>query len=182
MIDQSKAALEGKRAGGRARQQTSADNQQTSADNQQTAAEGQQESAECQQTAAGTSNIQELRIKTQDTRDKKQKNGGDKRARTRFTPPTAEEVRAYCAEKDLNVDPERFVAYYESNGWMVGRNHMKDWRAAARSWAQRDPPAQPLRTQGKVVREQQYTQREYVHNYDALNWLMSQPPKDEKKP
>ena len=57
---------------------------------------------------------------------------------TRFTPPTVQEVQAYCAEKGYRVDAERFVDYYTSNGWMVGRNHMKDWRAAVRTWVRKD--------------------------------------------
>lgn len=52
----------------------------------------------------------------------------------RFTPPTVEEVAAYCAERKNAVDAQRFVNYYESNGWKVGRNSMKDWKAAVRSW------------------------------------------------
>lgn len=52
----------------------------------------------------------------------------------RFTPPTVEEVRAYCKERGNNVDAEKFVAYYTANGWKVGRNAMKDWRAAVITW------------------------------------------------
>ena len=62
----------------------------------------------------------------------------DKPPRTRFTPPTVQEVKAYCNEKGYPVDPERFVDYYTSNGWMVGRNKMKDWKAAVRTWAKKD--------------------------------------------
>ena len=54
--------------------------------------------------------------------------------RKRFTPPTLEEVKAYCAERKNNVDAERFINYYESNGWKVGKNPMKDWKAAIRTW------------------------------------------------
>lgn len=53
---------------------------------------------------------------------------------TRFTPPTLEEVRSYCIERNNNVDAQRFVDYYTSNGWQVGKNRMKDWRAAVRTW------------------------------------------------
>ena len=56
------------------------------------------------------------------------------RAASRFTPPTVDEVRAYCQERKNNVDPERFVDYYTSNGWKVGKNPMKDWKAAVRTW------------------------------------------------
>ena len=52
----------------------------------------------------------------------------------RFTPPTVDEVRAYCMEKGYVVDPQRFVDYYMSNGWKVGKNPMKDWKAAVRNW------------------------------------------------
>lgn len=48
--------------------------------------------------------------------------------------PTVDEVRAYCQERKNNVDPERFVDYYESNGWKVGKNSMKDWKATVRTW------------------------------------------------
>lgn len=53
---------------------------------------------------------------------------------TRFIPPTLEEVEAYCFERQNSVDPQKFVDYYTSNGWKVGRNPMKDWKACIRSW------------------------------------------------
>lgn len=58
--------------------------------------------------------------------------------RKRFTPPTVSDVRAYCAERGNNVDAQRFVDFYTSNGWLVGKNHMKDWKAAVRTWEQRN--------------------------------------------
>ena len=51
-----------------------------------------------------------------------------------FVKPTIEEIRAYCWERGNNVDPQKFFDYYESNGWKVGRNAMKDWKAAVRTW------------------------------------------------
>ncbi len=56
------------------------------------------------------------------------------RTREKFTPPTLEDVKAYCQERQNNVDPERWFNYYTSNGWKVGRNSMKDWKAAVRTW------------------------------------------------
>jgi hypothetical protein len=53
---------------------------------------------------------------------------------TRTVPPTLDEVRAYCAERNNNVDPEKWYDHYSSNGWMVGRTKMKDWKAAVRTW------------------------------------------------
>lgn len=52
----------------------------------------------------------------------------------RFVPPTIEQVKEYCAERKNSVDAERFVSYYDSNGWKVGKNPMKDWKAAVRTW------------------------------------------------
>lgn len=62
--------------------------------------------------------------------------------RTRFIKPSIDEVKAYA--KDMGYygfNADRFLAYYESNGWKVGRNPMKDWKAAVRNWAQKDKPA-----------------------------------------
>ena len=63
----------------------------------------------------------------------------------RFAPPTREEVSAYALEyaEEKRLDPggfdaERFVDYYTANGWKVGRNAMRDWRAAVRDWVRRD--------------------------------------------
>ena len=61
-----------------------------------------------------------------------------KRKSNRFAPPSVDDVRAYCNERHNNVDPERFVYYYESNGWKVGKNKMKDWKATVRSWEHND--------------------------------------------
>ena len=53
---------------------------------------------------------------------------------TRFKPPTVEEVAAYCLERGNHVDAQRFVDYYTANGWKVGKNPMKNWKAAVRTW------------------------------------------------
>ena len=52
--------------------------------------------------------------------------------------PTVEEVRAYCEERGNKVDPETFVDFYESKGWLIGKNPMKDWKAAVRTWERSD--------------------------------------------
>jgi hypothetical protein len=56
----------------------------------------------------------------------------------RFIKPTAEEVRAYCAERGNHVDAQAFVDFYEAKGWKVGSSPMKDWKAAVRTWEKRD--------------------------------------------
>lgn len=59
-------------------------------------------------------------------------------SKKRFRPPTVEEVEAYCIERNNKVDAERFVDFYASNGWRVGKNPMKDWKAAVRTWEKRE--------------------------------------------
>ena len=62
----------------------------------------------------------------------------------RFRPPTLKEVNAYISEKGYSVEAERFIDFYASKGWMVGRNKMKDWKAAVRNWNSRqDEYARP---------------------------------------
>ena len=51
-----------------------------------------------------------------------------------FTPPSIDEVSAYCTERNNGIDPQHFVDFYEAKGWMVGKNKMKDWKAAVRTW------------------------------------------------
>ena len=55
-------------------------------------------------------------------------------ARKRFTPPTLEEVTAYCRERQNAVDPQRFIDYYTARGWKLNKTSMKDWKAAVRTW------------------------------------------------
>lgn len=61
-------------------------------------------------------------------------NTDDTPKRTRFKPPTLEEVADYCMERKNTVDPMNFIDHYEANGWKVGKNPMKDWKAAVRTW------------------------------------------------
>ena len=57
----------------------------------------------------------------------------------KFIPPTVGEVSAYCLERGSGVNPERFVDFYTSKGWMIGKSKMKDWRAAVRNWERETP-------------------------------------------
>lgn len=56
----------------------------------------------------------------------------------KFIPPTVEEIRIYSFDIASRVDPEYFFDYYESNGWMVGKNKMKDWKSAFRNWSKKE--------------------------------------------
>lgn len=57
-----------------------------------------------------------------------------KRKSSRFVAPTVEEVKAYCDERNNGIDPNKFIDYYEARGWMLGKNHIKDWKACVRTW------------------------------------------------
>ena len=58
----------------------------------------------------------------------------NKKVYTRFVKPTLEQVQAYCAERKNCVNAEVWFDYYSANGWKVGKNPMKDWKAAVRTW------------------------------------------------
>lgn len=58
-------------------------------------------------------------------------------AKKQFVPPTLEELEDFCYENNLSIDPATFIDYYTANGWMAGKNHMKDWKATARNWDRR---------------------------------------------
>lgn len=84
-------------------------------------------------------------------------------ARARFTPPTLQEVTAYCQERGNKIDPQRFVDFYEAKGWKVGQTPMKDWKAAVRTWEQRDRNGPTFTgSQPRPNLALQYTQRQYT--------------------
>ncbi len=61
----------------------------------------------------------------------------------RFTPPTLEEVTDYCQERNKGVDPQRWYDFYTAKGWMIGKNKMKDWKAAVRTWENKQDKPSP---------------------------------------
>lgn len=61
-----------------------------------------------------------------------------KRKEKRFVPPTLEEVQAYITENNYIIDAQKFIDYYQSNGWIVGKTKMKDWKATVRGWERRE--------------------------------------------
>ena len=94
----------------------------------------------------------------------------EKVPKRKFVPPTLEEVRAYCQERANQVDPERFIDHYQSNGWMVGKTKMKDWKAAIRNWEKRD---ETNRAAGGR-QESAYDRRKRVRDQlraEAMRWV-----------
>lgn len=63
---------------------------------------------------------------------------------SKFKKPSLDEVRQYCAERNKGVDAERFFNYYESNGWQIGKNKMKNWKAAVHTWEKNN--VQPVKS------------------------------------
>jgi hypothetical protein len=55
-----------------------------------------------------------------------------------FSKPSIEDITKYCRERSNKVNPQKFYDFYESKGWMVGRNKMKDWKASVRTWEKED--------------------------------------------
>lgn len=68
-------------------------------------------------------------------------------------PPKIEDVTAYCQERKNNVDPKKWFDHYSANGWMVGKNRMKDWKAAVRTWEHNDKGNPLFQNQQPVQRE-----------------------------
>ena len=92
----------------------------------------------------------------------------------RFAPPTLENVSEYCREMGYtNVNAERFIDFYTSNGWMVGKNRMKDWKAAVRNWDRREKNPQRQDGAAEVAKKNRFHNlEEHGYDYDAMVWGM----------
>ena len=78
-----------------------------------------------------------------------------RKKREQFIKPTVEEIEKFAHEYNLTkLDPQYFYDYYESNGWMVGKNHMKDWKATAKNWNRRQ--FSTSRQRGNVIKMPDY--------------------------
>ena len=75
-----------------------------------------------------------------------------------FSKPTIEEITAYCKERGNGIDAQTFYDFYESKGWMIGKNHMKDWKACVRTWERKDAG------KTKTNKFNQFTQNDYDFN------------------
>lgn len=109
--------------------------------------------SKCQQMSANDSGCQQMSANdskcppySYSYSDANTKTKTKKKESMRFAPPTVEEVSAYCRERGNAVNPQRFVDFYAAKGWMIGKNKMRDWKAAVRSWEQREQPSDTPRT------------------------------------
>lgn len=89
-------------------------------------------------------------------KDKENIEGGQAASRSKFVKPSVEEIAAYCSERNNGIDPQQFFDFYESKGWKVGNQSMKDWKAAVRTWERREKPKKilPKETPSKYDREE----------------------------
>jgi hypothetical protein len=75
----------------------------------------------------------------------------------KFIPPIIDEIKTYCTERNNKVDPEKFHDFYTSKNWMIGKNKMKDWKAAVRTWEKENKQ----QTQSKMPQSGNFEQRQY---------------------
>lgn len=88
--------------------------------------------------------------------------------KNRFIKPTIEQIQAYIDEKKLSFDAERFFDYYESKGWMIGKNHMKDWKAACRTWENM------RKSENKKEEKEESAQEPEMSDAEAKSWKSCQ--------
>ena len=82
----------------------------------------------------------------------------------RFKAPTVEEVQEYCTERGNNIDAQHFIDYYSARGWMLGKNHIKDWKACIRTWERNDS----FKPQKSVQPEKKYDQNGYESEEELM--------------
>ena len=83
----------------------------------------------------------------------------------KFQKPSLEEIKAYCDERNNNVDPEQFFDFYESKGWKIGKNPMKDWRAAIRTWEKREKEVAPRKRESNGYKKESV----FEHNLRVMD-------------
>lgn len=102
-----------------------------------------------------------------------------------FVPPTIAEVRAYCIERKNGIDPEAFFSFYESKGWMIGRNKMKNWRMAVITWEKGRKTTGNFQQQPTsaiaIKRPEAASLEEKQKTAELHKSLENNPPKEDKK-
>lgn len=120
-----------------------------------------------------TNEYDRIRTNTKHTKDKDKDKDNitplnpPKGGRERFAPPTVEEVREYCLSRNNGIDPEAFVAFYASKGWMIGKNRMKDWKQAVITWEKSRKPSEPKQKEAPAYR----TETDPKTGEEVIVWL-----------
>ena len=84
----------------------------------------------------------------------------EKKKNRSFEKPSLQAVADYCQERQNNVDAQTFVDFYEAKGWMIGKEKMKDWKAAVRTWERRDRASPPKQNAFNTFQQNTYTEEE----------------------
>lgn len=180
LIDTSARRADAGRMGGESKLEANC--KQNEANCKQNEANSKQSEANCKQSAskveANGSKVQpKIKDKRINIKDKRENNikekgekvednvFGDKSPVRRFMPPTLEEVKEYITEHGYKVDAERFVDFYESKGWMVGKNKMKDWKAAVRTWNR----SQRQESTANVTQRQEMTAKPKTNRFNNFD-------------
>ena len=97
--------------------------------------------------------------------------------RKRFEKPSISEIKQYCMERNNNIDASQFFDYYESNGWKVGKNSMKDWKAAVRTWERSEyrKPTQKKNSKQDAINDL----RDLMNEYGGVNEQSNEPPTED---
>ena len=107
-------------------------------------------------TTVGTSKEHRRNIEGYTNNNDKELIKNDKEISTtkkpKFIPPTIQEVAQYCKDRNNNVNPSKFIDFYTSKGWLIGKNKMVDWKAAVRTWESKEE-SKPETRKTRVVQE-----------------------------
>jgi hypothetical protein len=118
---------------------------------------GKQEANEGQiKGKQGANKGQQYKNNKEDKNYKEEKNNREGKSRA-FTAPSIEDISQYCRERNNGVDPQTFFDFYESKGWMVGKNKMKDWKAAVRTWEKREREKPQTKNAALNYEQRKYT-------------------------
>lgn len=99
--------------------------------------------------------------------EKKKKEKVEKREAKKFKPPTLDEITEFCHDNGFIIDPQAFFAYYESNGWKVGRNKMKSWKATCINWNAR---AKETESKNAKATKNFFDELANIHEDDPMDW------------
>lgn len=99
--------------------------------------------------------------------DKKKKERAERREERKFKPPTLDDITDFCNNNNFIIDPQAFFAYYESNGWKVGRNKMKSWKATCINWNAR---AKDAEAKNAKATKNFFDELANIHEDDPMDW------------
>lgn len=102
---------------------------------------------------------------TQDRLGKDRLGKDSNKGRTKFVPPTVEEVKAYCLERKNGIDPQAFVDHYTANNWMRGKTKISDWKACVRTWENRRKEEKPVKETPKTSFDHDSYYKKLAHEF-----------------